>query len=284
MMKKIVLTGVSTGIGYSTAEILCNSGYLVYGSVREEADAKKTKDDFGENFTPLIFDVTDKKSIHENAELVKNELKPGEVLSGLVNNAGVAMGGPVSLIDTDIFRKQFEVNFFGLIEVTKTFLPMLGAVKHSTIQGKIINISSVAGRNANPFVSPYTSSKFALEGFSDALRRELLLYGVDVILIEPGPIKTAIWDKVPDQENNEFTGTDYEPSLRKFYTFFIEMGKRGLDADIIGNKVKDILQNPAPKTRYVITPNRFVNFTLPNLLPDRIFDKLIGKNLGLLKK
>jgi len=284
MMKKIVLTGVSSGIGYSTAKILCNSGYLVYGSVRKEADAKKTKDDFGENFTPLIFDVTNTKSIQENAELVKNELKPGEVLSGLVNNAGVAMGGPVSLIDTDIFRKQFEVNFFGLIEVTKTFLPMLGAVKNSTVQGKIINISSVAGRNANPFVAPYSASKFAVEGFSDALRRELLLYGVDVILVEPGPIKTAIWDKVPDQENNEFTGTDYEPALRKFYTFFIEMGKKGLDADIIGNKVKDILQNPSSKTRYVITPNRFAHFTLPNLLPDRMFDKLIGKNLGLLKK
>ena len=247
-MKKIVITGVSTGIGYSTAKILCNSGYLVYGSVRKEADAKKAKDDFGENFTPLIFDVTDKKSIHKNSELVKNELKPGEVLSGLVNNAGVAMGGPVSLIDTDIFRKQFEVNFFGLIEVTKTFLPMLGAVKNSTVQGKIINISSVAGRNANPFVAPYSASKFAVEGFSDALRRELLLYGVDVILVEPGPIKTAIWDKVPDQENNEFTGTDYEPALRKFYTFFIEMGKKGFDADIIGNKVKDILQNSSPKT------------------------------------
>ena len=98
---------------------------------------------------------------------------------------------------------------------------MLGAVKNSTVQGKIINISSVAGRNANPFVAPYSASKFAVEGFSDALRRELLLYGVDVILIEPGPIKTAIWDKVPDQENNEFTGTDYEAALRKFYTFFI---------------------------------------------------------------
>ena len=219
-----------------------------------------------------------------NAKLVKNELKPGEVLSGLVNNAGVAMGGPVSLIDTDIFRKQFEVNFFGLIEVTKTFLPMLGAVKNSTVQGKIINISSVAGRSANPFVAPYSASKFALEGFSDALRRELLLYGVDVILVEPGPIKTAIWDKVPDRENNEFTGTDYEPALRKFYKFFIEMGKKGLDADIIGNKVKDIIQNSSPKTRYVITPNRLAHFTLPNLLPDRMFDKLIGKNLGLLKK
>ena len=84
MMKKIVITGISTGIGYSTAKILCNSGYLVYGSFRKESDAKKTKNDFGENFTPLIFDVTDKKSIHENAALVKNELKPGEILSGLV--------------------------------------------------------------------------------------------------------------------------------------------------------------------------------------------------------
>ena len=103
---------------------------------------------------------------------------------------------------------------------------MLGAVKNSTFQGKIINISSVSGRNANPFVAPYSASKFAVEGFSDALRRELLLYGVDVILVEPGPIKTAIWDKVPDLENNEFTGTDYEPALRKFYKFFIEMGKK----------------------------------------------------------
>ena len=161
---------------------------------------------------------------------------------------------------------------------------MLGAVKNSTFQGKIINISSVAGRNANPFVAPYSASKFAVEGFSDALRRELLLYGVDVILIEPGPIKTAIWDKVPEPEDNEFTGTDYEPALIKFYKFFIEMGKKGLDADVIGNRVKAILQNPSPKTRYVITPNRFTHFTLPNLLPDRMFDKLIGKNLGLLKK
>ena len=141
-MKKIVITGVSTGIGFSTAKILCNSGYLVYGSVRKEEDAQNAKKEFGENFTPLIFDVTDAKAIQENAEMVKNELKPGEVLSGLVNNAGVAMGGPVSLIDTDVFRKQFEVNFFGLIDVTKACLPLLGARKGSNNQGKINSIIS----------------------------------------------------------------------------------------------------------------------------------------------
>ena len=283
-MKKVVITGVSTGIGYSSAKILCDSGYRVFGSVRKQEDAEKITSEFGANFTPLIFDVTDSKGIQENAQIVKGELIPGEALAGLVNNAGVAMGGPINLIDTDVFRKQFEVNFFGLIEVTKTFLPMLGAVKNSMQQGKIINISSVSGRRAHPFVAPYTASKFAVEAFSDALRREMLLYGVDVILIEPGPIKTAIWDKVPDLDDNEFTGTDYESSLRKFYKMFIEMGKKGFDADIIGNRVKEILQDPSPKTRHVITPNRFINFTLPGILPDRIFDKLVGKGLGLLKK
>ena len=283
-MKKVVITGVSTGIGYSSAKILCDSGYRVFGSVRKQEDAEKITSEFGANFTPLIFDVTDSKGIQENAQIVKGELIPGEALAGLVNNAGVAMGGPINLIDTDVFRKQFEVNFFGLIEVTKTFLPMLGAVKNSMQQGKIINISSVSGRRAHPFVAPYTASKFAVEAFSDALRREMLLYGVDVILIEPGPIKTAIWDKVPDLDDNEFTGTDYEHSLRKFYKMFIEMGKKGFDADIIGNRVKEILQDPSPKTRHVITPNRFINFTLPGILPDRMFDKLVGNGLGLLKK
>jgi short-subunit dehydrogenase len=123
-----------------------------------------------------------------------------------------------------------------------------------------------------------------VEAFSDSLRREMLLYGVDVVLIEPGPIKTAIWDKAPDPENNEFTGSDYEPALKRFYKMFIEMGKKGFDADIIGNRVKEILQNPSPKTRHVITPNRFMNYTLSGILPDRAFDKLTGKGLGLLKK
>jgi len=281
MMKKIVVTGVSTGIGYSTAKILCNSGYLVYGSVRKEADIPK---EFGENFIPLIFDVTDPKAIQESAEKVKCDLISGECITGLVNNAGIAIGGPISLIDTEVFRKQFDVNFFGLIDVTKAFLPLLGAYKGSPNQGKIINISSVSGKRAYPFVGPYTASKFALEAFSDSLRRELLLYGVDVILIEPGPIKTAIWDKAPDPEDNVFIGSDYESALRRFFNMFIKMGKKGLDADIIGNRIKEIIQNPSPKTRHVITPNRFRNYILPGILPDRTFDKLSGKELGLLKK
>ena len=283
-MKKIVITGVSTGIGFASAKILCDAGYKVYGSVRNEEDANRVVNKLGKNYEPLIFDVTDPKGILSAAKTVKESLDNKEHVTALINNSGVAMGGPVSLIKTDIFRKQFDVNFFGLIDVTKAFLMMLGASQNSQKQGKIINISSVSGRRANPFVAPYCASKFAVEAFSDSLRRELLIYGVDVILIEPGPIKTAIWDKVPDVENNEFIGTDYESSLKSFYNMFIKMGKKGWDADIIGDLIKNIIENPKPKTRYVATPKRFTNFTLSGILSDRMMDKLIGKKLGLLKK
>jgi len=283
-MKKVVITGVSTGIGYSSAKILCDSGYFVYGSVRKNEDAEKLSSELGNNFQHLIFDVTDSQVISESVEKVRSDLKPGECLAGLINNAGIALGGPVTLIDTEVFRKQFEVNFFGLIDVTKAYLPLLGASKESSNQGKIINISSVSGKRSYPFMAPYTASKFAVEAFSDSLRRELMIYGVDVILIEPGPIKTAIWDKVPDPENNEFIGTDYESALDQFYKLFIEMGKKGFDSEIIGNRVKSILQDPRPPIRHVITPNRLINYTLPGILPTRMYDKLVGKGLGLLKK
>ena len=283
-MKKVVITGASTGIGYSSAKILCNAGYKVYGSVRKSADAERIAVDLGENFQPLMFDVTDSKAISASVEQVRSDLKPGECIAGLVNNAGIALGGPVMLIDVEIFRKQFEVNFFGLIDVTKAYLPLLGARKESSNQGKIINISSVSGKRSYPFIAPYTASKFAVEAFSDSLRRELMIYGVDVILIEPGPIKTAIWDKTPDPENNEFLSSDYESSLGRFYKKFIEMGKKGLDPDIVGNRIKSILQDPKPRIRHVITPNRFLNYTLPGILPARMFDKLVGKGLGLMKK
>ena len=111
-----------------------------------------------------------------------------------------------------------------------------------------------------------------------------MIYGVDVILIEPGPFKTDIWNKAPDPNNNDFTGSDYENSLRKFYKLVIEFGRKGWDPKIIGNRIKSILQDPNPATRHIITPKRFSNYVLSGILPTRIYDKLIGKKLGLLKK
>ena len=215
MSKNIIITGVSTGIGYTTTKLLINSGYKIFGSVRSEKDAESLKSEFGKQFYPLIFDVTDKENIYNCVELVKNEIG-NKGICALINNAGLAVGGPLLEIPVENIRYQFEVNVFGLITVTQAFSKLLGAYKNAKHTGKIIMISSVAGKRSYPFVGPYSASKHALEGLSDALRRELMLYGIDVILVEPGPVKTEIWNKTPDPENNKFIGSDYEPPLRKF--------------------------------------------------------------------
>ena len=202
-MDCVVITGVSTGIGLSATEILCDSGYKVFGSVRKIEDADELTSKYS-NFKPLIFDVRDEEAIQKSADYVKQELSDQDRLVGLVNNSGIALGGPFKYLNTDIFRKQLEVNVLGVVSVTQKFLNLLGAYKGSKHQGKIIMISSVSGHRSYPYMAPYTASKFALEGMSDSLRRELMMYGVDVILIEPGPVKTAIWGKSPDRDDNPF--------------------------------------------------------------------------------
>jgi len=279
-MKNIVITGVSTGIGYSSAKTLIDNGYRVFGSVRKLEDAKRLSKDFGNNFHPLIFDVRNENEIRNAVRNVEDIVK-GNGIDCLINNSGIAIGGPILHIETDVFRKQLEVNFFGLITVTKLFSNLLGAYKDAKHSGKIIMISSVSGKRSYPFVAPYTSSKHALEGFSDSLRRELMIYGIDVILIEPGPIKTAIWDKAPGPDNNPFLGTDYESALKKFYKEIVQKGKQGLHADVVAKRIKMVIESSNPRTRYVISANKLRDYYLPGLFSDRFFDKVISKVLGL---
>ena len=197
-MENVLITGVSTGIGYSLCKIYLDKGCRVMGSVRNQVDAERLTSEFGQHFHPLVFDVTDHNAINKSVKNV-TELLGDEGLDCLINNAGIAVSGPVMHLSVEDYQRQFDVNLFGVIAVTQAFLPLLGAVKNYGNQpGKILNMSSVSGRIAFPFLSPYCASKFALEAFSDALRRELLLYGIDVISIEPGPIKTPIWNKETD--------------------------------------------------------------------------------------
>ncbi len=283
MSKNIIITGVSTGIGYAATKRLINSDYKVFGSVRTDEDAQKLKDEFGEQFYPLIFDVTDKDSIYESVELVKNEVGEDGVCA-LINNAGLAVGGPLLEVPVDNIRYQFEVNVFGLVTVTQAFSNLLGAYKNANHTGKIIMISSVAGKRSYPFVGPYSASKHAVEGLSDALRRELMLYGIDVILVEPGPVKTEIWNKTPDPEDNVFIGSDYEPPLRKFNSMLKMFEEKGLDADVIAKRIEKIIISNSPKTRYVLSPNKLRDYILPSLLPDRWLDKAMAAALGIKKK
>ena len=281
-MKNIVITGVSTGIGYATALRLSKAGYRVFGSVRSEVDAKRVKSELGENYYPLIFDVTDTDRIKEAADCVSN-LVGDSGIDVLINNSGIALGGPILEIPVDVFRKQFEVNVFGVIAVTQVFSKLLGAYKEASHNGKIIMISSVAGKRSYPFVGPYSASKHAVEGMSDALRRELMLYDIDVILVEPGPVKTDIWKKTPDVENNIFLKSDFEPALRKFNGMIKMFEKKGLHVDVIANRIEKIINSNSPKTRYVLSPNKLRDHILPGLLPDRWLDRAMSKALGLKK-
>ncbi len=284
-MRAVLVTGVSTGIGKAIAEELLNNDFFVIGSVRKEEDAKYFSENYEENFKSVIFDVTNKKEIENAKKDVEKILSDnGSYLCSIVNNAGIALGGPVRYLDVDVFRKQFEVNFFGLIEVTKCFLDMLIDNNKYKMKNKIINIGSISGKRSYPFVGPYTSSKHALEGFSDALRRELLIHDLDVVLIQPGPIRTPIWDKAPAIEDNPFLKTEYEIPLRKFFKGYIQLGINGLNPKVIGERVVKVLMTNKPKSRYVITPQKIKNYLMPGFLPDRWVDRLTGKMLGLIKK
>ena len=145
-------------------------------------------------------------------------------------------------------------------------------------------INSLTRSSDISFVGPYTSSKHALEGFTDALRRELMIHDLDVVLVQPGPIRTPIWKKTPDIDNNPFLGTEFEKPLRKFTKGYMAIGQKGFPPKIIGDKVVEIMSTNHPRTRYVITPNKIKNYLMPGFLPDRIVDRMIGKMLGLIKK
>jgi NAD(P)-dependent dehydrogenase (short-subunit alcohol dehydrogenase family) len=278
-MKSVVVTGVSTGIGWGCAKVLIAQGFRVFGSVRKQADADRLRAEFGPNFVPLIFDVTDEAAVRAAAEKVADALG-AEPLAGLVNNAGVAVAGPLLHLPIAEFRQQMEVNLTGVVIVTQAFAPLLrvreGAKGHP---GRIVNISSVGGRNGTPFLAPYNASKFALEGLSEALRRELLLFGIDVIIVAPGAVATAIWGKAQEVDIGPYSQTPFFPALEKVRAFM--NGAGGLPPETLGELVAKALTTPKPKVRYTIAPDMVQAFMMEHL-PRRIVDRMIGKRLGLL--
>lgn len=281
-MKHVLVTGASTGIGYAICKAFADKGYHVYGSLRKQADADRLKAELGANFQPLIFDVTDHAAVQAAARQVEAEVG-GQGLACLVNNAGVATSGPLQHQPIDDFRFQFEVNVVGVLAVTQAFLPLLGAkASPGHPPGRIVMISSVGGKLAGPFLGAYSASKHALEGLSSALRKELLLFGIDVIIIGPGAIKTPIWDKPSANELGIFAETPYAPMMLKFQQYFVTNGRKGLEADWLGRKTVEIFEKPKPKARYTFAPHKFKSWTMPRLLPDRMIDRMIGKAVGLL--
>jgi NAD(P)-dependent dehydrogenase (short-subunit alcohol dehydrogenase family) len=284
-MKHVLITGVSTGIGHAAAQAFLAGGYHVYGSVRRQADADTLQRQLGPNFAPLLFDVTERAAIAEAARKVEAEIGR-EGLACLINNAGISTAGPLMLQPLDDIRYQFEVNVIGLFAVTQAFLPLLGARQNpGHPPGRIINISSIAGKIAAPFIGAYVGSKHALEGMSQSLRRELQLYGIDVIVVGPGPVKTAIWAKPSAKELGIFEASDYAPMMRNFQKSFVNPAEaKGLPAEALGKRLLQIFETRKPKTRYTVVPSWLSDWVIPTMLPDRLVDRLIGKAIGLLRK
>jgi NAD(P)-dependent dehydrogenase (short-subunit alcohol dehydrogenase family) len=263
--------------------LLLDRGFRVFGSVRMRADADRLRNEFGANFTPLLFDVTDEAAVLAAAREVRAALG-GETLAGLVNNAGIAVAGPVLELAADEFRRQMDVNVIGPIIATQAFGPLLGSdpsLKGS--KGRIVMISSVAGKNGNPLMSAYSMSKHAVEGLAESLRREMMLFGIDVIIIAPGAVKTPIWGKADEVDITAYQNSPFYTALVKIRTFMMQLGESGLPAETIAGKIFEALTLPNPKVRYQITPDP-MRHLVTALLPKRTVDRIIAKRLGLVPR
>src|SRR3954447_6527910 len=280
-MKSVVITGASTGIGWATAKLLLDRGFRVFGSVRKQADADRLSREFGGNFTPLLFDVTDEAAVLGAARQVRTALN-GETLTGLVNNAGIAVAGPVLELAVDKFRHQMDVNVIGPIISTQAFGPLLGS--DPTLKGpkgRIVMISSVAGKSGNPLMAAYSASKHAIEGLSESLRREMMLFGIDVIIVAPGAVKTPIWSKAEEVDVSGYKNSPYFPALQRIRKFMLQLGETGLPAEKIAEAIAEALTSAHPKVRYQLTPDP-MRHLMSAVLPKRMVDKIIAKRLGLM--
>jgi NAD(P)-dependent dehydrogenase (short-subunit alcohol dehydrogenase family) len=280
-MQSVVITGASTGIGWATAKLLLARGYRVFGSVRKQADADRLKSEFGANFIPLLFDVTDEAAVLSAAGEVRASLR-GETLFGLVNNAGIAVAGPVLELAADEFRHQMEVNVIGPVIATRAFGPLLGADPAlKGPRGRIVMVSSLAGRNGNPLMSAYSASKHAIEGLSEGLRREMMLFGIDVIIIAPGAVKTPIWSKAEEVDISPYRNSPFFPALERVRKVMLHLGQIGLPPEKIAEAIVKALTSAHPKVRYQITPDPIRQLVIA-MLPKRVVDRIIARRLGLM--
>jgi NAD(P)-dependent dehydrogenase (short-subunit alcohol dehydrogenase family) len=282
MAKTVLITGTSTGIGYGAAKAFTAAGYRVIATVRKTEDAERLKRELGENLHPVLCDVTHPEQVATLPGHVKRISENGW-LDGLINNSGIELIAPAELQKMEEIRAHFETNVFGLIAVTQALLPLLGTdAKAQGHTGRIINISSVGGVLALPFLSAYAASKHAVEGYSHSLRRELRLFGIKVIILGPGAIKSEIWNKNPP-DGSLFKGNAYETAFVNFKAMLQRAEQDAATAESIGEFIRKIYEARRPKPRYVFTLGRLQNWTLPSMLPHAWVDGMLSRIIGLKK-
>lgn len=276
----VIVTGASTGIGQATVAHLHSLGFSVLAGVRSAEDAERVAAGGLERLSPLMLDVTDPASIAAAAAQVDNELA-AVGLAGLVNNAGIAVSAPLEFVPIEDLRMQLEVNLIGQVAVTQAFLGLLRMA-----QGRVVNMGSIGGRVALPLVGPYAASKFALEAITDTLRRELRGHGIEVVVIEPGGIKTPIWEKGSTIAGH--IAASAPPAVEPLYGRLIEAMRResskiatdtGLPPSAVAEVVGTALTAARPRTRYVVGRDARLRAVAARVLPDRTLDWLVHRAL-----
>lgn len=271
---EILISGASTGIGRASAVHLARLGHSVWAGVRTEKSFEEIRKLNVEHLKPVFLDVCDEKSIDA---CISEITKSAGLLHGLVNNAGIVVGGPIEGVSLEDWRKQFEVNVFGQVRVTQLCLPLLRQSK-----GRIVNISSISGRMASPFLGPYSASKFALEAISDSLRRELRRQGIHVALVEPGPIATPIWEKSLEVSKKSIKAYSaevqqvYGRSLLKFQERVAQAEKRSSPVKVVVKAIEHSLLSRRPRTRYPVGRGIKLLAFAASTMPDPLLDQLMS--------
>ncbi|HTV94262.1 MAG TPA: SDR family oxidoreductase [Verrucomicrobiae bacterium] len=273
----VLVTGASTGIGYAVAMHLAGNGYAVYAGVRKEADRERLEAQHA-GIRPVILDVTVPADVTRAVQTIRES---GDTLAGLVNNAGVAVGGPLEFLPLEALRYQFEVNVIAPIAMTQAALPLLRQSR-----GRIVNVGSIAGRLSAPFVGPYSASKAAIASLTDALRQELARFGIAVSLLEFASVKTPIWEK--GRAGRDTLIASMPPQAITYYGAIVDAvmaqtrveEREGMDPQIIAATVLAALRAPKPRERYLIGRKAKIQ-AIAAILPPATRDGLVKRAMKL---
>ncbi|HEU5253654.1 MAG TPA: SDR family oxidoreductase [Solirubrobacterales bacterium] len=278
-MRSVLVTGSSTGIGRATALRLDASGWRVFAGVRDPADGEALREAASDRLVPVTVDVTEPDQIAAAAARIEAESEGG--LHGLVNNAGVAVPGPLETIPLDDLRHQLEVNLVAYVAVTQALLPQIRRA-----EGRIVFLSSIGGRVAFPFGGPYHASKFATEAIGDVFRQELRPWGIEVAIIEPGSIDTPIWER-GQRKSEEIearsprTNLLYGAAIEKFRQVIEDTAERGIPPEKVAKAIAHALESGRPKTRYLVGLDAKLQARVKPLIPTRLFDRIVARQLNL---
>jgi len=278
-MRTVLVTGASTGIGRATALRLDGDGWRVLAGVRDPSAGESLRAEASERLLPVTLDVTEPDQIAAAAELVEREAPNG--LDGLVNNAGVAVPGPLETIPLEDLRHQLEVNLVAYVAVSQAMLPSIRKA-----EGRLVFLSSIGGRVAFPFGGPYHASKFATEAIGDVFRQELRPWGIKVALIEPGSIDTPIWDR-GQRKSEEIeaksprTNVLYGAAIEKFRKVIEDTAERGIPPEKVADAIAHALESNRPKSRYLVGLDAKVQARIKPFIPTALFDRIVARQLNL---